>query len=906
MHTLSWSPEAEARFERWLAPRLTLHALDGADPAEVADAWRLHVQEELARRGEETSDAAAFDRVLAGLDVAEKSSPPPLPVPPPPASFSPPSPSAAAASPARGDAAAFQWPKVFLFFGVIWPLLTIVAEALFGLCAGTFFDPLPTWGHLAVVGATPLVLWVLYRAVQYRQPWWLALARPATGFMLAVALYYVMALGGLLVVAGMGLVFGIFALPLYFLPWMTLSPVFILLAALFGLRRLTRAQRLAGQKRRGLGLGFALGLVALLAVEGPRWWTHLLLADAVSGDPEISEPAIHSLRRWGTAEVVHRACFENRDFSLSGSDPASWLLSGSAWDFDGPRRSVDVRPDQARVVFYRMTGKSFNEVKPRRMRMPIDVMGTGRADRARATQWVWDGERGGDAVGARLPGLALASSHLEWHVEGGPRLAYGEWTMEFTNAHANDQEARGQVLLPPGACVSRLTLWINDQPEEAAFAATARVKAAYKEVVTVERRDPVLVTQVGPDRVLVQCFPVPRDGGRMKIRLGLTAPLDDGGRLWQPSFIERNFSMPETLRHAVWVQSRDLFEPPAGAGGSLEKGANDTATWQAELPHAALARTHLRWTAPETNEIFWCEDALAVEGESRFVLGQWHKMPFATLTQLFVVIDGSAGLREHRDALVRALSALPGTVRTRVWLTTDEGARELAVATLATELSADHFLGGQNAAPGLKAALAAARETTEPAAIVWLHGPQPAELPGVEALEQALTRSLRPIPLYALALAPGPHRLLEKLYRAAALRSGDRLTNDPASLTAALQHLIGRGYRLQLRVTRADTAPSDGVHVSDHLARHAAYAETLAAFHAGSSDTETLAARAARHQIVSPYSGAVVLERQDQYARHGLSQVDPSSVPKVPTIPEPGLLGLGAAGLLLALRRKRA
>ena len=41
-------------------------------------------------------------------------------------------------------------------------------------------------------------------------------------------------------------------------------------------------------------------------------------------------------------------------------------------------------------------------------------------------------------------------------------------------------------------------------------------------------------------------------------------------------------------------------------------------------------------------------------------------------------------------------------------------------------------------------------------------------------------------------------------------------------------------------------------------------------------------ALAVKHQVVTPVSGAVVLETQQQYYAHGLSPVDPASVPSVP------------------------
>jgi hypothetical protein len=50
-------------------------------------------------------------------------------------------------------------------------------------------------------------------------------------------------------------------------------------------------------------------------------------------------------------------------------------------------------------------------------------------------------------------------------------------------------------------------------------------------------------------------------------------------------------------------------------------------------------------------------------------------------------------------------------------------------------------------------------------------------------------------------------------------------------------------------------------------------------------------------QLVTPVSGAVVLETQEQYDRHNLAPIDPATAP---TIPEPGaalLLAFGGAWL---------
>jgi hypothetical protein len=107
--------------------------------------------------------------------------------------------------------------------------------------------------------------------------------------------------------------------------------------------------------------------------------------------------------------------------------------------------------------------------------------------------------------------------------------------------------------------VSRLTLWINGEEREAAFGRRAQVRQAYEQVVKVQRRDPVLVTTVGPDLVQMQCFPVPANG-TMKVRVGVTAPLQLGGArrgdVQLPHLVDRNFAVAGGNVHVVWVESR--------------------------------------------------------------------------------------------------------------------------------------------------------------------------------------------------------------------------------------------------------------------------------------------------------------------------------------------------------------
>ena len=61
---------------------------------------------------------------------------------------------------------------------------------------------------------------------------------------------------------------------------------------------------------------------------------------------------------------------------------------------------------------------------------------------------------------------------------------------------------------------------------------------------------------------------------------------------------------------------------------------------------------------------------------------------------------------------------------------------------------------------------------------------------------------------------------------------------------------------------------------------------------------------AAQFQLVTPVSGAVVLETRQQFAAAGLTPVDPSSTPVVPE-PATVALILGGVAIVFVVVRKR-
>jgi hypothetical protein len=93
------------------------------------------------------------------------------------------------------------------------------------------------------------------------------------------------------------------------------------------------------------------------------------------------------------------------------------------------------------------------------------------------------------------------------------------------------------------------------------------------------------------------------------------------------------------------------------------------------------------------------------------------------------------------------------------------------------------------------------------------------------------------------------------------------------------------------------------VEVSDSVARWRAMLE---AYRLAPGDPAAAGLLAAKHQVVTPWSGAVVLERAGDYKENGLEQSSGKVAQAMPIVPEPSSALLCASALLILTRRRRA
>jgi len=783
-----------------------------------------------------------------------------------------------------------RWGGFTMLAGVILPAFSILLETTTHMCAEGFFDPIPTLWHVLLVVFVPIAnlqVWLaVRRGATDRGPLLGAANAVAVGVSLFYTVVYLplMPLAFLaILLAGMGL--------------LPLAPAFSLVAGLVLRRQLRRVSPQGFTVRAtGLAAGVGVALLCVALMELPATLTRVGLRMAAADEPARRDEGLRWLRAYGSRDFMLRACYDR---------------SGRATDLLGFLFSVGdpVSPEEARQIYYRVTGETFNtRVPPKRLKgrwEPQDTLD-------------FDPDQGGEVIAGKVKHLSLAGSRLDGSADADAGLAYLEWTLVFRNNSAAQQEARAEVQLPPGGVVSRLTLWVNGEEREAAFAGRGQTRQAYQQVVS-RRRDPVLVTTAGRDRVLVQCFPVPPSGGEMKIRLGVTAPLaleDRGSALLRlPHFLDRNFRVPDDFSHAVWVEAGSPLRAEAGELSSERTGAGAYAL-RGELKDADLSGTASVIRASRSAGVgqAWTRDTR--RGGASLVRQFVNEEESAAPSGVVLVLDTSGRVGRWLPEVAAALRTLPPNVNVRLLpaggngIYDDGGGRlrtgaPAEVAALIEKLEAGG--GADNVAALARAWEAAAGESR--GAVVWVHGPQPLLLRPVEELRQAWERRPEAVTLYSVQTEAGPDRVSAKLDGVGMVepvaRAG-RLQSDLENLFARLA-----GRRKQLRFVRVSesagrAAAAEGRETSAHLARLWANDEVARLLaDRGKNRTEEAVALAASYQLVTPVSGAVVLETAGQYKAAGLQPVEPGSVP---TIPEPEtvlLLAVAAALLTFAFFRRR-
>ncbi len=792
-----------------------------------------------------------------------------------------------ASAPTPAKAAALRKPPggLAFVFGIVLPAATVLIEAFTRMCASTFFDPMPTWMMLLLVAAVPFANLLLWRHLQTAgdaSKWLIRLF----GGAISVSVIFILVMLPLYPISVIAIIY----MGLGLLPF---APFFAVINTVSGINRLAaRQEGVWRQARIGMLMGGVLLFLADLPVSATR-----LAVDMASNSNGKDQSAVSLMRWFGDEDDLLRISY---GASGNGGGLSSMLLLGN-WTSSIWGEGMMDDTQTARQLYFRATGKSFNaERAPRGADGQAGFFGRGDAD------------QGGTSVGGKLDTLSLASSRIDGSISAENNLAYAEWTTEVRNASSGTAEARFTMALPEGAVASRATLWINGEPREASIAGRAETRAAYEKVVA-RQRDPLLVTTTGSERLLVQAFPVPA-GGTMKFRVGYSAPLNiapDGSRsIAMPAIVEENFDIDPELKHAVWFEGDALPTQKGWASTPLPKGAMKL---QADIADGTLRTARPRIAA-------WPIKAASMRtGMIAGGKGDPVRSAVQTITleepgilrRLAVLVDGSITNEDAGDALAKALDGIaPGTpvslmiaaevpvrVATAPWSPAQRARFEAALG------EAD-FAGGVDTLPALKQVLETMTEGK--GTLLWVHGPQPTDFPNSTAqLEQYLERSGASMPqLIRYQAAPGRAVAVEGRAWFETARMVAPTGDATGDLKALLADLTQAGKRWTIR-----RAPLTGEGVgSPHIVRLWA-AQTLSSGgpFEGAARTQAIAL-AHQLNVITPVSGAVVLETDEDYKRNGLPV---PSADKVPSVPEPHewalifmVLGIAAYAFRGRIRRR--
>ena len=711
-------------------------------------------------------------------------------------------------------------------------------------------------------------------------PSWLYLAN---GYLVTVSAGYTLLFGPMVLA-------GVILLTLYTgLGLLPQAPLVSLIAALSQNAQLRRRCGVTSGKAgfwRWWLTGVVVALVVFLGAEIRQWVTYQIMAETRSQTPEVRTAAVDRLRWWHLEDVVLEACYPS-----AGRGERFFLFSTEYFSVT-----------ESRALYYLLTGKDYRDAPT-----PYKAQGPERD--------ILDLGVGGGVVGSTPPDLVLNSSALDVSVAGegdaGP-AAYAELTLEFFNGGQELREARCQIVMPPGGVASRLTLWIDGEEREAAFGQRSIVQEAYRKVV-VRRRDPALLTTAGPDRVLLQCFPV-TTGVPMKVKVGFTLPLIPVGEqmLFQPPYLaERNFTF--ALPTAIWAEGRTPLSP--ASSGSALKLLEDTQTsgrytvsGTAALQDLALPL--LLMPSPEPGAVYRARfSGVEATAELRRESALNERLVAVVLDtskqcgEIFNSLDWGAILREMPEGVKVALFA--GS------LAVPPISRDEAVAKWPSMLREVKYVGGDDQTGNLEKAwrLCASERN---AAVLWIHGPLPVDIGDLSGLERRMRFAAEEkndvLPcLLSFQTLSGPNRIEEKLSHHGLVRLialyGLPTDSSFKDVFSKLLYPTARDRELVFSLVSNGGEEDASDFGSSHVVRLALAGDVVRKLSEGARELDDEAKTALKLRLITPLSGAVVLENQEQYANHDLNPT--AYARNVPTIPEPeewAILTVVFLLLLLAYR----
>jgi hypothetical protein len=784
---------------------------------------------------------------------------------------------------------------VIISFGIFLPLFAIAVELTTRICSDSIYNPLPTIWHILLYAfisvGNAVILWGAKRS----SPRGLSVLMIVNGFITGLSFWYFIQGLAIAPIGALAILFAIVFPPMFIIGLCALSPVLSIIASFQNHKYNLNdgAKNNSGSVKQKIGIAAAIMLMILIEISGALTISNMQIAN--KENTEKCAQALNWLRNWGNKDIILRRCY---DQPTTGNGILTSLIN----------LNDNMLTADARKVYYRIYGEKFQNTPSIVNSENSDLFSFGMLrDR--------DIVQKEDGIGRTIKGLSMETSIIDGSVDADAALAYMQWTMTLRNSTPFIREGKMQIALPPGAVVSRLTLWVNGEEREAAFAPRRLAQKAYEDIAYVQRRDPVLVTTCGPDRIQVQCFPV-NPNGVMKIRLGITSPLlldsASSGTLAMPYIIDKNFEIYDSLKRVTWLESKSIASSTVNgiktekttSGVYALRGKNTENSFNG-LPQLMRFERNSRimsaWTPDSTSpKKAVIHETIKAENSSR-------------LKRISIVIDGSACMKDSMKTISKAVGELPEGMEFSIFLAGDN-VKTIVPLTIsapdtrvkaAVEIAKIKCVGGTDNIPAIISGWDAVN--TASGAILWIHGPQPLIISDIAYLFQCWERRTEKPQLYSLDAVVGDNAIYRECDGNPNIHNVPRTGTLDKDITRVFSYMNGEERMVikRARLMSANwTKRENSKETSKHLSRLWASDQTEK-FNAV-KNIESAIAVARKYQLVTSVTGAVVLENQQQYKDNGLDPVNAGTVPTVPE-PEEWMLMIAAAVVLgyVMLKRKR-
>ena len=431
--------------------------------------------------------------------------------------------------------------------------------------------------------------------------------------------------------------------------------------------------------------GMVLTFISFIGAEARPTQIRIAESLALSDNADEKENGLQILRSLGVEREIKMNCADIHTAGLAGM-------------------FLPLNADAQRRLYFAATGKPYRD----RQNTNMSLMSNDYLRR--------------HVVGAPVEGLSLYRSAVYGELHPKTLSSTLDWTFVFKNKTYSPQEARAEIALPEGSVISDLTLWIDGQPRSGAFSSTETDSGATS-YITEQHRDPALITDIGRGRYLLQVSPVP-GRGEMKVKVTITEPLKIDGSskasVGMPHFIDTNFatigqhhlrlksdrpmlSGLKSLNELVTVDGDKIL-----AGNLSEKDITDS-TFSVRLK----------------DPVNFKSVAAIDQFKGGFVISERKEHTAQTPKHLVVVVDASESMKGRVKEIVSALNKIPAQVKTSIVLAGDKDNTEpVELKEGIKQLIAGNFGGGQDNLHGIVKAAELAGEN-KGGAVLWIHGPQP-------------------------------------------------------------------------------------------------------------------------------------------------------------------------------------